>query len=189
MNEGYRFEEENFEGCYWTNNSPVNPGGFWEQMNEDLMPQDHFWIELHFGYSGQILNITAKVDINIQNTLTEEMHDSILQIHNSLQNFVQKFKNDMQKLEKKLSKPISQNFEPKVVVQKKSRHSYATKPKGVQIYDDDSRSNSSLPSKIHIQKVVHQEQGLGATFLMRKNQFSRSKCVFPRVICQIPISK
>ena len=40
MNEGYRFEEENFEGCYWTNNSPVNPGGFWEQMNERYRFED-----------------------------------------------------------------------------------------------------------------------------------------------------
>ena len=47
------------------------------------------------------------------------------------------------------------------MVQKKSEHSYATKPKEVH---DDSRSNSSLPSKIHDQKVVNQEKGPGDKF-------------------------
>ena len=43
------------------------------------------------------------------------------------------------------------------MVQKKSEHSYAAKPKEVH---DDSRSNSSPPSKIHDQKVGNQEKGL-----------------------------
>ena len=35
MNEDYRFEDENFEVGYWTNNSPwVNPCDLWD---EDLM--------------------------------------------------------------------------------------------------------------------------------------------------------
>ena len=29
-----KFEEENFEVGYWTNNSPVNLGSFSKQMNE-----------------------------------------------------------------------------------------------------------------------------------------------------------
>ena len=66
------------------------------------------------------------------------MHDSILQIKNSLQDLWQKFENDMQKiiqeLKEKLSKWESQNSAPKVVVQKKSEHSYAAKPK--EVHDD-----------------------------------------------------
>ena len=91
MNEGYR--KENFQVGYRTNNSPspwVNPSDLWD---EDLMylaviPQGHFWTEAPFGYSGQnleILDTTANESINVQNILMEEMHDSILQIKNSLQ--------------------------------------------------------------------------------------------------------
>ena len=64
-------------------------------------------------------------------------------------------------MNEKFSKLESQNSTPKVVVQKKSEHSYAAKPKEVH---DDSRSNSSPPSKIHYQKVVNQEKGLGDNF-------------------------
>ena len=80
-----RFEGENFEVGYMTNNSPwVNPSDF---LDEDLMhlaviPQGHFWTEAPFGYSGQnleILDTTANESINVQNILIEEMHDSILQ--------------------------------------------------------------------------------------------------------------
>ena len=34
FNKMNKFEEENFEVGYWTNNSPVNLDSFWEQMNE-----------------------------------------------------------------------------------------------------------------------------------------------------------
>ena len=47
------------------------------------------------------------------------------------------------------------------MVQKKSEHSYAAKPKEVH---DDSRSNSSPPSKIYDQKVVNQEKGPEGNF-------------------------
>ena len=65
------------------------------------MPQDHPWTEALFGYSGQnleILDITANESINVQNILIKEIHDSILQIKNFVQNPWQKFKNDMQKI-------------------------------------------------------------------------------------------
>ena len=61
--EDYKFEEESFKDCYnyRTNNSPqINPGHFWD---ENLMPQDHFWTEVPFGYSGQNFNITANEDL------------------------------------------------------------------------------------------------------------------------------
>ena len=67
----------------------------------------------------------------------------------------------IQELKEKLSKWESQNSAPKVVVQKKFEYSYAAKLKEVH---DDSRSNSSPPSKIHYQKVVNQEKGLRAIF-------------------------
>ena len=106
-----KFEEENFEVGYMTNNSPwINPSGFWDEdlmhlavisqghfwteapfgysgqnfnitANEDLIPQDHPWTEAPFSYSGQnleIFNTTANESNNVQNILTEEMHDSIL---------------------------------------------------------------------------------------------------------------
>ena len=92
-------------------------------------------------------------------------------------------------MNEKFSKLESQSSAPKVVVQKKYGHSYATKLKGVHIYDDGSRSNSSPPSEIHDQKVVHQEKGPEATFLIRKNQFPRPIRFFPRVIYQIPRPK
>ena len=47
------------------------------------------------------------------------------------------------------------------MVQKKFEHSYAAKPKEVH---DNSRSNSSLPFKIHYQKVINQEKGPGVIF-------------------------
>ena len=89
------FEKEFFEVGYWTNNSPVNTSNFWD---EDLMPHNHSWTGAPFGYSGQNLNITTNEDISVQNILTKEMHDSILQIKNSLQDPWQKFENDMQKI-------------------------------------------------------------------------------------------
>ena len=52
----------------------------------------------------------------------------------------------IQELKEKLFKWESQNSAPKVMVQKKSEHSCAAKPQ--EVYDD-SRSNSSPPSKIH----------------------------------------
>ena len=132
------------------------------------MPQDHPLTEAPFGYSGQnleILDTNANKSINVQNILIEEMHDSILQKKNSLQDPWQKFENDMQKiiqeLKEKLFKWESQNSVPKVVVQKKFEHSYAAKPKEVH---DDSRSNLSPPSKIHDQKVVIQEKGPRGNF-------------------------
>ena len=132
------------------------------------MPQDHPWTEAPFGYSGrnlEILDTTANESINVQNILIKEMYDPILQIKNSLQHPWQKFENDMQKiiqeLKEKLYKWENQNSAPKVVVQKKFEHSYVAKPKEVH---DDSRSNSSPPSKIHDQKVVNQEKGQGGNF-------------------------
>ena len=89
-------------------------------------------------------------------------------------------------LNEKLSKWESQNSAPKVVVQEKSEHSCAAKPKEVH---NDSRSNSSLPSKIHDKKVVNQEKGPGATFFMRKNQFPKVTCQIPRHICHFPRDK
>ena len=74
------------------------------------MPQDHPWTEAPFGYSGQnleILNTTANESINIQNILIEEMHDSILQKKNSLQDPWQKFENDMQKIKQQLKEKLS----------------------------------------------------------------------------------
>ena len=50
-----------------------------------------------------------------------------------------------------------------MVVQKKYEHSYTAKPKEVH---DDSWSNSSPPSKIHDQKVVNQEKGMGGNFFL-----------------------
>ena len=148
------------------------------------MPQDHPWTEAPFGYSGQNLEIfdtTANESINVQNILIEEMHDPILQIKNSLQDPWQKFENDMQKiiqeLKEKLSKRESQNSAPKVMVQKKSEHSYAAKPKEVH---DDNRSNSSPPSKIHDHKVVNQEKAQGIIFSGIICQISGLKRIFPR---------
>ena len=109
------------------------------------------------------------------------MHDSILQIKNSLQDLWQKFENDMQKiiqeLKEKLSKWESQNYAPKVVVQKKSEHSYAAKPKEVH---DDSRSNSSPSSKIHDQKVGNQEKGLGGNFSQNYMSNPQTQMNFPQ---------
>ena len=67
----------------------------------------------------------------------------------------------IQELKEKLSKWESQNSAQKVVVQKKSEHSNAAKPKEVH---DDSRSNSSPQFEIHNQKVVHQEKGPTGNF-------------------------
>ena len=76
------------QGHFWTE-APFGYSGqnFNITANEDLMPQDHPWTEAPFGYSGQnleILDTTTNESINVQNILTEEMHDSILQIKNSL---------------------------------------------------------------------------------------------------------
>ena len=50
------FEEKNFEVGYWTNNSPVNPGSFSEQMNEGYIFEEKNFklvtgpiIHLHLG--------------------------------------------------------------------------------------------------------------------------------------------
>ena len=181
------FEGKNFEVGYWTNNSLVNPGNFWD---ENLMPQDHSWTEAPFGYSVQnleILDTTAEEDINIQNILIR-MLDSIPQIRNSLQDSMQQLENDMQKimqemnssfaiLNEKLSKWESQNSAPKVVVQEKSEHSCAAKPKEAH---NDSRSNSSLPSKIHDQKVVNQEKGPRGNFSQDYMSNSQTQMNFPQ---------
>ena len=130
------------QGHFWTE----APFGYLGQnfnitANEDLMPQDHPWTEASFGYPSQnleILDTTANEDINVQNILIG-MHDSVLQIKNSLQDSMQKFKN-IQKImqginisfagmNEKFSKLESQSSAPKVVVQKKYGHSYVTKPK------------------------------------------------------------
>ena len=93
------------------------------------MPQDHPWTEAPFGYPGQnleILDTTANEDINVQNILIG-MHDSVLQIKNSLQDSIQKLKN-IQKImqginisfagmNEKFSKLESQNSAPKVEIQ------------------------------------------------------------------------
>ena len=74
------------------------------------MPQDHPWIEAPFGYPAQnleILDPTANESNNVQNILTEEMHDSILQIKNYLQDPWQKFENDMQKIIQELKEKLS----------------------------------------------------------------------------------
>ena len=71
------------------------------------MPQNHSWTEAPFGYSGQnleILDTTANESINVQNILTEEMHDSI---KNSFQDPWQKFENDMQKIIQELKEKLS----------------------------------------------------------------------------------
>ena len=50
------------------------------------MPHDHTWTETPFGYPSQNLEIfdtTANEDIDVQNILIG-MHDSVLQIKNSL---------------------------------------------------------------------------------------------------------
>ena len=83
----------------------------------------------------------------------------------------------IQELKEKLSKWESQNFAPKVAVQKKSEHSNAAKPKEVH---DDSRSNSSPPSKIHDQKVVNQEKGPGGNFPQDYIPFSQGQELFPQ---------
>ena len=87
-----------------------------------------------------------------------------------------KFKNDMHKImqeimsslfaimKEKLPKLKSQNSASKVVVKKKSGHSYIAKPNVKGVFNDDSKSNSSPPSKIYDQKVVNQEKGLGGNF-------------------------
>ena len=73
----------------------------------------------------EILDTTANEDINVQNILIG-MHDSVLQIKNSLQDSMQKFKN-MQKImqginisfagmNEKFSKLKSQNSTPKVEI-------------------------------------------------------------------------
>ena len=104
-----RFEEENFEVGYWTNNLPVNPGGFQDEdykfeeenfknnysyrtnnssvnlgdfWNEDLMPQDHFRTEAPFGYSSQTLNITEGNLIN-QTGQNLEVVDDIIESSDS----------------------------------------------------------------------------------------------------------
>ena len=74
----------------------------------------------------EILDTTANEDINVQNILIG-MHDSVLQIKNSLQDSMQKFEN-MQKImqginisftrmNEKFSKLESQNYAPKVEIQ------------------------------------------------------------------------
>ena len=63
------------------------------------------------------------------------------------------------------------------MVQKKSEHSYVAKPKEVH---DDSKSNSSPPSKIHDQKVVNQEKGPEGNFLQGFMPFPHSQINFPQ---------
>ena len=70
------------QGHFWTE-APSSYSGqnFIVTANKDLIPQDHPCTEPPFGYSGQnleILDPTANESINVQNILTEEMHDSIL---------------------------------------------------------------------------------------------------------------
>ena len=104
------------------------------------------------------------------------MHDSILQIKNSLQDPWQKFENDMQKiiqeLKEKLSKWESQNSAPKVVVQKKSEHSYAAKPK--EVHDDVG------------QIQVHHLKFMTKRLLIK---IKDRGAIFSRIICQIPRPK
>ena len=40
FNKMNRFEGKNFEVGYWTNNSPINLGGFCKQMNEGYRFED-----------------------------------------------------------------------------------------------------------------------------------------------------
>ena len=89
----------------------------------------------------------------------------------------------IQELKEKLSKWGSQNSTPKVVVQEKSEHSCAAKPKEVH---NDSRSNSSLPSKIHDKKVVNQEKGPGGNIFHEEEPIPQGYMPNPQALTLFP---
>ena len=74
------------------------------------------------------------------------------------------------RMNEKLAKFESKNYAPKVAIQQKSRHSYIVKPnsEGVQIHDDDNRSNLSPQFEICDPEVVYQEKVPGSNISNEK---------------------